>query len=152
MKETAEKVILEVIETLKESTKSEQFKETTAYIEHPERIFSLENFSTDKVKCGFYYGDSDIYKRNVNIHDIYMASMYNGLNVIEFCNGILFIFSPKGPGFEDELPAIVFSLDDKCEEGIEVYGEILFVGFDWQTNSFRDLTKSDFAKIKSLIR
>lgn len=149
VREIATNLVREIIATLKDSTKSELFEGTSAYISHPERIFSMKNFKSDRVKCGLYYGETELKEGNIRIQDIYMVSMYNDLEVIRFGEDMLLIYSPEIPYCKYVAPSVVLSDDDG--EELEIFSEVLFVGFDWKTNSFRSLTEKDFENIKSSI-
>ena len=151
VREIANKLVREIITTLKDSTKSELFEGTTAYIDNPELIFSMKNFKSDRIKCGHYDGKTEVKEGNIRIQDIYMVSMYNSLEVVELDKNILLLYSPEIPFCKRVPPTITFTSRDDDAEDIDVFGEVLIVGFDWTTNSFRSLTEKDFEEIKSLI-
>ena len=62
---------------------------------------------------------------------------------------MLLIYSPEIPYCKYVAPSVVLTDDDG--EELEIFSEVLFVGFDWKNNSFRSLTEKDFENIKSSI-
>ena len=143
----AKKFVADIIEELKYTTIAKEFENTNVYIDCPEKIFSAKNFTLDRVKCAIFDAERTFIPGNIRCCDIFMSSKYFESNVILFDYDKLILFVPGN--HQDEPPTIVFDCDESdCK--YEIYGDFLVVGFDWETNSFKDITQKDLEKLESI--
>lgn len=151
---TAKDFICGLIDELKDSCKAQKFQGTSLYIENPGKVFSFENFKIDSIRCVSFNEDRSMFYGDVRCCDIFMVAKYNRINAISLDDDKLLLFK-KREGMPDETPTFVLvgkQSDPQCLlDGIKIYGRIMVVGFDWNTNSFRDITEEELQEIRNEI-
>ena len=149
----AKKFLYETITELKHSTKATDFEGTNLYINNPGRVFSVKNFTLDKIQCAVFSRNKMLIPGNMRCCDLFITCKCNESKIIRFDGDKLLIYNPDY--CPDEQPSVIFS----CNQGddleplseIEIYGDVLIFAFDWKNNSFKDLTEEDLESIRERI-
>lgn len=141
-----------LINGISESTTVKGLENTPVSICDPYKDFMLLNLRDIKTNCAVVSDTAEINICNTKAYDIALLVGVNGLKALNFDYDKIIIFNPKAHQGKTCHRVVMRDENNENEKILcEIYGEIIVVGVDWETDSFRTLTNEDITEIKERI-